>query len=483
MLSEFEQTVAGFIVDNDLFSPSEKIVLAVSGGADSMALLYCIWSLKAAGILPAELVCAHINHQLRGREAGGDEEFVKTQACRLNLEVATRRVDVRRFARQNKLSIETAARQLRIEALLDIARLSNCCRVATAHQKDDNAETIIQRLARGTGFRGLGGIRPAQVFPGDICFVRPLLCVSRDQIVDYLKKRSLKWRYDSTNSDCAYRRNFIRHRLLPELQRQCSSSLPEQLFELSQSARRLCRFVGAEAERVWPRLAERIEDGVVMDVKGFLSQPQVVQVELIRRTLLLLGAGERNLTRGHFRMIAALAGRGISGKRIELPGGFLVWREYRRLLFARTGRALKKPEQTGRSVNLKVPGQTRLARYLLKATILENEDEALKKFKRNKTEFIEWFDLDKLGWPLSVRFRRAGDRFRPLGSAGRKRVGKFLTDMKAPAELRNNVIIVCDKKRIIWVAPIRIGEDARVTGNTRKILQLEITDIGGAKMS
>ena len=483
MLSGFEQRVAGFIADNDLFGSSGKIVLAVSGGADSIALLYCMWTLKAAGILPAELICAHINHQLRGKEADGDEEFVKAQACQLNLEVVTKRVDVRRFARSNKLSIETAARQLRIETLLDIARDSSCPCVATAHQKNDNAETIIQRLARGTGFRGLGGIWPSRVFGGGFRFVRPLLCVGRDQIVDYLKKRSLKWRDDSTNSDCTYRRNFIRHRLLPELQRQCSRSLAEQLFELSQSAQRLCRLVGAEVERVWPRLAECLEDSVVIDLKGFLSQPQAVQVEVIRRTLALLGAGERDLTREHFRMIMELAGSGISGKRIELPGGLLVWREYRRLLFARTGRASKTPERTGKSINLKVPGQTMFGRYVLKATVLENEDDLLEKFKHNKTAFVEWFDLDKLGFPCSVRFRRTGDRFRPLGSSGKKRVGKFLTDVKAPADVRNNVIIVCDNKKIIWVAPIRISEEVRITGHTRKILQLEITDISRAKLS
>ena len=236
MLSEFENKVADFVKANGLCESADKILLAVSGGADSTALLYAMAALKAEGVLIAELVCAHINHQLRGDEAERDEEFVIAQAGKLNLPVTTKRVDVRSFACENKLSIETAARKLRLESLIEIAKANDCKWVATAHQKNDNAETILHRLLRGTGFRGLGGIRPVQVFDEDIKFVRPLLCVGRDEIVEYLKERNLKWQTDRTNYDCTYRRNYIRHRLIPALQQDCSGSLVEELFELSQSA-------------------------------------------------------------------------------------------------------------------------------------------------------------------------------------------------------------------------------------------------------
>ncbi|MFZ0035112.1 MAG: tRNA lysidine(34) synthetase TilS, partial [Sedimentisphaerales bacterium] len=222
MLLEFEKKVAGFIEANGLFGQADKILLAVSGGADSTALLYVICKMKAENILSGDIFCAHINHQLRGSESDGDEAFVVAQANKLNLPITTRRLDVRGFARKNKLSIETAARKLRIESLLDIVKDGNCNLVATAHQKDDNAETIIQRLVRGTGFRGLVGIWPLRCFADGIGFVRPLLCVRRDEIVEYLRKRNLKWREDHTNVDCKYRRNYIRHRLLPALQRQCT---------------------------------------------------------------------------------------------------------------------------------------------------------------------------------------------------------------------------------------------------------------------
>ena len=157
MLSEFEQKVGDFIKANELFGSADKVLLAVSGGADSTALLYAMHALSSENVLGAKLHCAHINHQLRGAEADSDEDFVIAQAAEQKLAVTTKRVDVRGFAGRNKLSIETAARKLRIKNLIELARANNCDCVATAHQKNDNAETILQRLTRGTGFRGLGG--------------------------------------------------------------------------------------------------------------------------------------------------------------------------------------------------------------------------------------------------------------------------------------------------------------------------------------
>jgi len=193
MVSELEQRIADFVRDNELLDSAGRVLLAVSGGADSTALLYAMCALKDRGILVAELVCAHINHRLRGIRGDQDEEFVVEQAEKLGLKVRTRRVDVRGFARKARLSIETAAREMRISALLEIAAECDCNLVATAHQKDDNAETVVQRLARGTGIRGLGGIWPRRALgQGHIRFVRPMLCATRCDVIAYLKGRNSK---------------------------------------------------------------------------------------------------------------------------------------------------------------------------------------------------------------------------------------------------------------------------------------------------
>ncbi len=491
-MTGFENKVAGFIRANALFdSPNttlrstSRVLLAVSGGADSTALLYAMCALKAENILSAELICAHINHQLRGAEADKDEDFVVAEAEKLKLPVITKRVEVRGFAQSNKLSIETAARKLRIENLLDIAKTNNCDAIGTAHQKNDNAETILQRLSRGTGFRGLGGIWPRRIFDGNINFVRPLLCVGRDEIIEYLKKRNLKWRDDHTNADCSYRRNFIRHRLLPALQQprlprvyggqECSGSVVEQLFDLSGKAQRFYSLVCSEAEKVWPNTAEASGEKVTLNLKSFLDQPQPVKVELVRRALARLGSGERDLTHRHYEKILQLAEQADGGKKITLPNGFTVQREYTHLIFTCPKESFTVDEQISNTVELNIPGQTKFGGHVINVTILE-KNKGFEKFKAEKTSFVEWFDIDKVKLPLVVRSRQVGDRFWPLGLAQEKKVGKFLTAEKVPQEMRKKVLIIADNEKIIWLWPVRISEQAKVTNETKKILQLKVAE-------
>jgi tRNA(Ile)-lysidine synthase len=530
MLSEFERKITDFVKANNLFASAEKVLLAVSGGADSTALLYVMRRLLDEGVFRAELRCAHINHQLRGCEADLDEQFVIGQAGELNLPIITKRVDVQRFARCNKLSIETSARKLRIEGLLDIAKVHHCNLIATAHQKNDNAETILHRLLRGTGFRGLAGIWPVQAFDDGVKFVRPLLCVRRDEIIGYLQQRNLKWREDHTNADCTYTRNYIRHRLLPALQTNytgspreiddydlshrvketnyLTGSIVEDLSLLAQQGRKLNCLVRQQAEKIWPELARSGENNVVLNLKGFLAKPKIVRVELIRRSITGLGCGERNLTQRHYERILQLAepAQGRAGnKKLELPGGFVVRRESGNLVFAQPEKNPPPDRGIIENVQCEVPGQTRFGLYLVEATTLdafilrsptENGEcfrlrrgfggQAMLDARRRRESrienrassigYIERFDLDRIKLPLVVRLRRKGDRFWPLGLAAEKKVGKFLTGVKVPQEIRNKTVIIADSEKIIWVWPIRISEQVKVTAGTRKILQLQIND-------
>ena len=511
MLSEFEKKVADYVKANELLGPADNLLLAVSGGADSTALLYTMHALKAGNVLNAELRCAHMNHQLRGTDADLDEEFVVAQAAELSMSLTTKRLDVRGYALRKKLSIETAARQLRIRALTEIARASNCHAIVTAHQKNDNAETILQRLTRGTGFRGLAGIWPQRVFADGAKFVRPLLCVGRDEIIAYLRERNLKWRRDQTNADCTYRRNFIRHRLLPELKRDCDHSIVEQLSELAKSARRFCLLIDEHVDDLWSEVTNCAGEEVILDVAVFLSQASSIKVELIRRCLVHIGCGERDLTRRHYESILLLAGSDVIGKQMELPGGFVVCREYGDLIFgpapkrsvgkvraegvrpsnrgqdARDTTVGQAPPHIDKSCDqpayLDVPGKTRFDKYLIEAKILDVDSSALGQFTASKTDRTEWFDLDQIKAPLMARLRRPGDRFVPLGLKSQKKLGKFLTAQRVPPRMRQEVLVVADAEKIIWVCPVRISEQAKVTSQTRTVLQLQITNLEGRQNS
>jgi tRNA(Ile)-lysidine synthase len=480
VMTGLEQKIADFIRANGLFGSGDKILLAVSGGADSTALLYAMWALRDENILDAGLFCAHINHGLRDTEADADEEFVVAQAAKLKLPVATERLNVREFAGRNKLSIETAARELRIKTLVDIARANGCDAIATAHHKNDNAETVLQRMVRGTGFRGLGGIWPTRIFAGESKFVRPLLCVGRDEIIEYLRERDLKWQRDHTNADCTYTRNYIRHRLLPALQKDHSGSLVERLSKLSESARRFYRLVCTEADHLWPKLADSTGETTTLNLKIFLSQPQPVKIELVRRSLAGVGCGEGKLTQHHFEKILQLTEQNISGRKIELPGGFIVQRLYNKLIFRRVGLAppLSHRPAKIRTETLEIPGKTKFEGYIIESMVLEKNEVDFEKFKAAKTGSIECFDLDKIRLPLVVRFRQPGDKFVPLGLGGEKKVGKFLTAAKVPRDVRDKILVVADNEKIIWVFPIRMCEQAKVTDRTEMVLQLQITQAG-----
>jgi len=476
MQTGFEQKAADFIRVNGLLASADKLLLATSGGADSTALMHLMHSLKQQGVFNGDIICAHINHQLRGPLADADENFVVTEAGKLNLPVIARRVNVREFAKENKLSIETAARKLRIDSLLDIAQSNGISCIATAHQKNDNAETVIHRLHRGTGFRGLAGIWPKRQF-GGTWFVRPLLCFCRDEIIEYLEKHNLKWRTDHTNEDCTYRRNFIRHRLLPALQKNCEGSLVEQLFNLSQSARRLYGLVSGSADSIWPQLIDKTAGAIKLHLEDFLGQPEILKVEMIRRCLVDIGCGEGNLTGEHYERILQLARQRISGKKIELAGNVTVLLEYQNLFFTRSLKTVQQATSVRKSIRLKVPGRTKFGNHTVEASIIKPKKGDFERFRREKTQFVEWFDANKVKLPITVRFRQKGDRFWPLGLADKKKTGKFLTDAKVPQQIRRKSLIIADSEKIIWLWPVRISEQAKITDKTQEVLRLQITGL------
>jgi len=478
MLTEVHEKVSAFIRAEGLFSSAEKVTLAVSGGADSVALLYILHTLKTAGYLNVELAVAHVNHQLRGSDADADESFVIDSAKKLNLPVITRRVDVHGYAKQNKLSIETAARQLRLNALVEIAQEFGSSRVATAHQKNDNAETVLHRLRRGTGFRGLAGIWPQKIFQHEVVFVRPLLCLTRPEIIDYLKEQDLNWQTDLTNYSLSYTRNYIRHCLVPALQGDCTGLLVEQLCDLAGNCCRFYNLICRQVEKILPEIfLEQSEHKIALDLKLFSNQSRPIQVELTRQALTSLGSGERNLTCGHYEKVVELAVQKDSGRKIQLPNHFSVCRNSQRLIFNKVQAEASHGIEPAKS--MKIPGRTEFGNYVIEAVILNGSNCDFERFKSEKSSLVEWFDFDKVKPPLNVRRRKKGDRFKPLGLGTEKKVGKFLTAAKISPETREKLLlVVTDSEKIIYLAPVRPSEKTKITDKTRKILQLKISPRG-----
>jgi tRNA(Ile)-lysidine synthase len=480
MESGFEDKVAAFIQAYGLMGPEARVVAAVSGGADSMALLHVLFSLRDRGVLSQDLVCAHVNHKLRGPDSDADEKFVRSQAEALGLSFFCTSLDVTVYAREHRLSIETAARALRIEALLEMTRQGHGQAIATGHQEDDNAETVVHRLARGTGLRGLAGIWPSRTFNDGIRLIRPLLCVTRREVLRYLHERNLSWREDTTNADLRFRRNTIRHKLLPALQEESHLSLVGSLSGLALSTYQLyTRTVLPAVDHLWPTTVSWSHgETLSLDVKALEGHPPLIQIELIRQVLARLGCGERDLTDLHYTRLLSLIVTKTSGRAVSLPGGFMARRRGHHVRIGRP-EPIREPAPEGGPVSLEVPGQARWGQGLIETVVLTLDEVQGYRIENNTCRTSEWLDGDKLKPPLVLRHCRPGDRFRPLGQAGEKKVRRFLIDARIPQKGREEILVVEDQEKIVWICPVRLSDRVKVTESTRRIVQINIRPVEG----
>ena len=501
MLDKLEMHVLDFLQSHGLLNTRTNILVAVSGGADSVALLKMLTAIIPNRTCGSRIVVGHVNHRIRGAAADADEEFVRKLAAGLELDFRTTSVDVPRAAIRNRLSIETAARLLRINALIEMAAASGCQIVATAHHMNDNAETVLHRMLRGAGIRGLAGIRPARTLhstriahPLDdstprnaaqqpqpnhdlpvrtsATFISPLLFATRSQIVSYCAARRLPWRHDHTNDDCAHTRNRIRHLLLPALQQSAASDLVTQIHNLSQTCRTLLSHVEQTADGLAPAVFKQTaEPPIVIDRQILGDQPDLVAVEILRRAIVLSGIGLRNMSESHYVALLRQARHGRP-RRLCLPANLIASVQGGCISLERT----PPPENNAPLplIPLTIGGTTLFGPCRIETALLAPGDCDLAKFQAAKDRSTEWFDYDKIVPPLVIRTRHAGDRFRPLGRTTDIKVGKFLSACRIDPLSRNEIALIADAEKIIWVAPIRPSELTKLTPSTTRILQISI---------
>jgi tRNA(Ile)-lysidine synthase len=468
---DLEQSVRETIQSQELVSAEDRILLAVSGGADSVVMAAVIHRIQQDKPICRGLAIGHVNHHLRGSESDAEEQFVRQLAAQRELPVLVRSVDVAAQRRSQKQSMETAARQLRLNALMDMASQAGCSRIATAHHADDQVETMIHRLQRGTGFRGLCGIAPTRRMDNGLLLIRPMLEFTHAEILDYARRHGLAWREDSSNVSIDHTRNRIRHILLPELIH-VAPRIGEQLQELAQHCQRFQRKVEDECERIRPRIIQSQQPGqTILDRKTMEYLPEPIRMELIRQALVELGCGEQNLGIQQYQSVDHLI-RGPAGKSRNLPGGFCARTDSSTLILAR--REPSRPAAADDGVELPIPGKVTVGRFQIESRILSRDECDLKEFLKTKAPTTECFDFESIVPPLRVRRRRPGDRFIPLGQTEEKKIGKFLTAQKAADALRRRILIVEDARQILWAAPLRISHSVRIQSQTRRILEIAI---------
>jgi tRNA(Ile)-lysidine synthase len=453
---------------HDLARPSTRVGVAVSGGADSVALLYLLAELRDAGDLRLAGI-VHFNHQLRP-VADDDERFCAELAAALSLPFVSDRADVAAAARQQRRSLEDTARTERHAFFRRAAAALAADAVALGHTRDDQAETVLLRLLRGAGTRGLGGMHPRRGLA-----IRPLLDTTRAQLRDYLTARAIPYRDDETNLDVSIPRNRVRHELLPLLAQRFNPSIARTLASEAELFRAQEAFLDHEAGEWMARHCPRGEEGR-LPVAALLSAPLALSRAVLHRGL-RAAAGARTISfRDVERALAVAAGRigGYDGPglRVERIAGDLVLR-------GRPGGARgRRPRATQPNLfeyPLSIPGEVQIVEteVLVSAEVAEGWSGAAGPAMATVQM--------PAGGGLTVRNRRPGDRFQPLGAPGRKKLQDFFIDRKVGRGERDTVPLVVDSAdRIIWVAGHAIDEAFRVRDPAQSVIILRLKGVGGS---
>ncbi|MCQ4574575.1 MAG: tRNA lysidine(34) synthetase TilS [Candidatus Brocadiales bacterium] len=478
---ELENRVRDTIRHYGLLEPGDGVVVGVSGGPDSVALLSVLMELNKSTGWGCGLHVAHVNHMLRGGESREDERFVRGLAGSLGLECAVKEVDVSGLSSRERCSIETAARRARYEFFEELAREVSATHVAVGHTADDNAETVLHRIIRGTGLLGLGGIRPLRtISPGSkVKLVRPLLHVWRAEILSYLKEKPLNYRTDSSNLRPENNlRNRIRLELLPLLEKDYNPRMKDALTKLGDIAGRSNDFLQSRISTIVGATLKRDEAGTCSFEADLLKHhPPFFQHFFLKEVFSRMGMSLRKMDYEHYNNVIEMVEGVTECKQIELPGRWTACLEGEELCLRKTAGPSRPRTQSFEPVELVVPGITKLFDGReIRAEIIDEkiEDGFLEKFKTGKTPDEEIVDADRAGKKLYVRTRRDGDRFWPLGVGGEKKLKDFFIDTKTPRWERDNVVIVASKAHPVWVVGLRIDERVKVTPKTKEVLKLSI---------
>jgi len=465
---DLKTRVLRFIQEQCLISKGETLLLAVSGGPDSVCLLHILLQLKDE--LGVVLHVAHLNHRLRGADSEADARYVAELAHRLGIPATIEQRNVSSFQVEHRLSPEEAAREVRYAYLAEVARGIGASRVAAGHTLDDHIETILMHIVRGSGTRGLRGLQPytEQQFHGNgLTVVRPLLSVKRAETTSYCHHHQLKPQIDASNLSLSPLRNRIRLELLPLMQ-SYNAEISEALLRLSQIAHDDLDFISEEGKKQWEQVAQEHEETIVLEKEPFLKLPLAIKRHLLRIAIEKLIGNLKDIETRHIEQLIGALNK-PAGRKISLPEGLIFVIEYDRFLLSMDPSALSPFPILKGEHSVKIPGETKLPGWQIEADIVMREQ-----IDREDDGFIAFLDRKKTGDGLTIRPRKRGDRFQPLGMAQQKKLGEFMIDARIPQAWRDRIPIVCSPSQVVWIAGWRIDERVKVTRSTQEVLRLRM---------
>lgn len=441
----------------------DKIIVGVSGGPDSVCLLHLFN--KFRNELGVFLYVAHLDHMFRGKESEEDARFVETLCYNWNIPFFSDKVDVPSYAKKSGLSPEDAARCVRYDFFRKVKEQVDAQKIATGHNQNDHEETILMNILRGTGLDGLIGIEAVRE-----SFIRPLIEVQRADIEKYLEQENIHFRIDATNLTTDYFRNSLRLELIPIIRKKYCPHFGQSLRRLSEITRRDLAFLKQETEKAEADVVSYQAEKAVINVEKFLKQHEAIKYRLARSVVEKLSGDVKDFETRHAKLLVEFIENASPGSMIDLPKNLQGIKEYNTFILSKAS----FDEIPNYNYILNVPGEILINEIgiNIKAYIKAKDE-----IKITPDTDMAYLDYDKIESNLIIRNRLPGDRFKPLGGMGFKKLKDFFIDEKVPRLKRDQVPIVESKGNIVWVGGMRIDDRYKVTGETKRVLVMEMRKI------
>lgn len=460
--------VLSYIKDNNLIQPSDKILVALSGGPDSMCLLNMLFKLKDE--LNISIGAAHVNHLLRGEDSFKDEEYVINVCKEMDIPCFVKRVDINKYSKENKLSSEMAGRNVRYGFFDEILKNNGFNKIATAHNANDQAETILFRLMRGTGLEGLGGIKVSR----DNEVIRPILCLKRSEVEEYIQSNNINPRIDKTNFEKVYNRNKIRLDILPYIKENFNEDIVETLNRMSTLLQKDNNFIEKIARDSYNKYCKKYKDYFILKKEIFKEEDSIV-TRVIRILITEFSKSNYDFEMKHIYNIISLSKK-ESGKIIDLPNKIYAENIYGDIYIKNRMKEEKKAYKNEYEVRINknnvLNNVIEFEEYLVQFSLLKNDRNNIDLKHDN---LVKYFDFDKIDSEILIRKRKDGDKFIPLGMNGSKKIKDIFIDMKIPKDDRDNIPIMCFDKEIAWIIGVRVSNIYKITKNSKNILKVVVT--------
>lgn len=450
--------VKEYILYNNLIEENEKILIAFSGGADSLALLLMLHALKEE--LHIDVGACHVNHMLRGKDAEEDETFCSEIAKKLSIPFYSTKKDVSGYAKKKGMSVEAAGRELRYAFFKEIMVNHRYEKCATAHHLDDQVETVLLNLMRGSGLNGLTGMSPKREE-----YIKPILFLRKEELLAYLKEQSMEPREDDSNKESIYQRNKVRNKLIPYIRENFNEDFPETIWRMTDLLSEDLDFIHEHVEKVKSQYVEKGKGNRIVIRKEAFLQHKAVVSRLLFDAIESVKGNFTDIEEVHIRDMVALQ-KNETGKSIDIKDAVVAKNEYGNLIIER------KKTDTEREENmlheeLKIPGTYEVDGKTIRFRYVER-DEIVKDKK------LRFFNGDAIEETVIVRNRQEGDRMRPFGMNGYRKLKNILIDKKISREDREKLLIFQNRNEIFYIGSMIISDDYKVKDSTVKILEIGI---------